>query len=276
MSVKFFGQFLIQRGEVDAGHIREALERMEPTNRSLGELAVEAGFLSGADAERVNAAQHRQDQPFGKLAVEMRLLTTEQLEATLRKQEQSRLRLGEALLQLGHLSEDRLGVMLDQFKADQAPYELERSELPVAIAGNGLAESLVDLLPKLCMRLSRLHVKMSPGRILRRAPDLPFAASVTLMGTQSAEVTLATDRSFGEQLAAGTVGCDAGSLDDSMVADGIGEFLNVLAGNAIGVLERAGAEVGIDPPCYGTSPCRGISFGLVSTSGRGVLVLDTL
>ncbi len=61
-----------------------------------------------------------------------------------------------------------------------------------------------------------------------------------------------------------------------MVADGIGEFLNVLAGNAVGALERAGAEVRLDPPCCGRSPCRGISFGLVSTAGRGVFVLDTL
>ena len=112
MSVKFFGQFLIESGEVDAGQIREALDLMDGANRSLGEVAVEAGLMTKADADRVNVAQREQDRPFGKLAVEMRLLTKKQLEEVLRKQEAGRVRIGEALVHLGHLSDDRLALLI--------------------------------------------------------------------------------------------------------------------------------------------------------------------
>ena len=40
MSVKFFGQFLLESGEVDPGHLREAIRLMNRTNKRLGTLAV--------------------------------------------------------------------------------------------------------------------------------------------------------------------------------------------------------------------------------------------
>ena len=65
MGVKFFGQYLIERGEVDADQVRAALDLMDAENRTLGELAVEGKLISKADADKVNAEQRHRDMPFG-------------------------------------------------------------------------------------------------------------------------------------------------------------------------------------------------------------------
>ena len=47
MSIKFFGQYLIEQGVVDSDQIRAALKLMDQENRSLGELAEAGGILRG-------------------------------------------------------------------------------------------------------------------------------------------------------------------------------------------------------------------------------------
>ena len=150
MSVKFFGQFLIEQGEIDAGQLREALERMQSRNRSLGDLAIAEGLLAPGDAERINAAQREVDRPFGELAVSMGLLPAEDVEKLLRRQREQRLPLGEALLELGHLPVTRLGALLDCFKIDQSPYETGQILLPSALTRLRLAPLILDLLPRFC------------------------------------------------------------------------------------------------------------------------------
>jgi hypothetical protein len=72
--VKFFGQFLIDSGEVDASHVREALHFMDVENPQLGQVAIAQGFMQTHDVTRVHAEQRNRDLSFGDLAVEMGLL----------------------------------------------------------------------------------------------------------------------------------------------------------------------------------------------------------
>lgn len=44
MAVKFFGQFLIEQGEIDAGQLREALDLMDSENKQLGEIGISEGI----------------------------------------------------------------------------------------------------------------------------------------------------------------------------------------------------------------------------------------
>ena len=64
MGVKFFGQFLIEQGEVDSSQLREALDLLARTNRSVGQIAVAEGMLTQADAERVHTSQRNVDKPW--------------------------------------------------------------------------------------------------------------------------------------------------------------------------------------------------------------------
>ena len=77
MSVKFFGQYLIEQAVVDDGHVREALELLDRTNRSVGQVAVDEGMLTEAEADRINLAQRGMDRSFGDLAVEVEVFVAE-------------------------------------------------------------------------------------------------------------------------------------------------------------------------------------------------------
>ena len=95
MSLKFFGQFLIDQGVVDSNQIRAALQLMDEENRNLGELAEAGGILTAEESAKVNAQQRHCDLRFGDLSVEMGLLSDEQVEYLVGFQEQTRLRIGE-------------------------------------------------------------------------------------------------------------------------------------------------------------------------------------
>jgi len=273
VSVKFFGQFLIERGEIDAGQLREALECMQARNRSLGDLAIAAGLLAPEDAARLNAAQRKVDRPFGELAVAKGLLSREILERLVRHQREARLPLGEALVVLGHLSATRLGALLDQFKIDQSPYETGQRSLPSALVGVRIAALTLDLLPRFCMRVARLHVKLAPARPHDADLGLPHRAALGVRGSQPLEIGLAADDEVASALAGGISGQPRPSLEGSLVGDGLGEFLDLLVGNALAALEREGVFSCLEPVRRGALPAAGHVFDWIATVGRGALVV---
>jgi hypothetical protein len=274
MAVKFFGQFLIEQGEVDAGHVREALGLLEASNRSLGEIAVERGLLSSDDADRVHRAQRERDRQWGDLAVEMSLIAHADMVDCLLAQRESRLKMGEALVRLGHLPSERLGALLDAFKADQAPFGVAAgAQLPDPLANNRIAPYVLDLLPKFARRVANVIVKVGAPQVLAESPPFPHRISLPIHGYRSLEITLVGDRDFCGQLGAATAGIAVDALDDELMTDGVGEFLNVLCGNAMSALDRDGVETRLGVPDYAAELADGWVFDLATSHGRAALVL---
>jgi hypothetical protein len=274
VSVQFFGQFLIERGEIDAEQLRRGLDLMKAENLSLGQVAVQEGLLSPGDAERVNAEQRSRDLPFGVLAVEMGLLSEEHLDRVLAQQAKTRLFIGEALARLGSLPADRLPALLDEFKAEQAPYQTGEVQLPESLSRNRLAAIAVDFLPKFAMRISNIGLKLGAAHPLQSTPDFEYKVGLQVTGAPGLQITLMGDREFARHVAAGTFGTSISELDDELNADGMGEFLNILAGNAVAILEREGVESRLEPPDLRVEIHEGCLFEVVSTEGRAGLVLS--
>jgi len=275
MSVKFFGQFLLERGEIDSGHLREALVLLDRENRSVGEIAVREGWLSAADAERVNRAQRTDLDRFGDLAVKMELLSRDQLVDCLRIQQQGRIRIGEALVRLGHLAEERLAPLLDEFKIDQAPYQLTSScTLPDSLANHRVASCVLDLLPKFALRIAHMQLKIGDAQTLVESPPFRMRVSIAVRAHRGLEIILVGDRHFCCELAKGTSGLVESALDDDLILDAVGEFLNILAGNAVAVLERGGVSAQIGVPDCNASLDDGWIFDLAASRGRAALVLS--
>jgi len=275
VSVKFFGQFLIEHGEVDAGHVREALDLLDRTNLNLGEIAVRQGLLGEAEAARVNQAQRGGDRPFGDLAIEMGLLTHGDLVTCLQMQRESRLMIGEALVELGHLGAERLGPMLDAFKVDQAPYAVGvLQQLPDQLANNRIAPYVLDLLPKFSRRIGGVEIKVGFAQVLVESPPFRYRVSLPVHGFRSLEITLVGDRDFCWRVASETSGLAESDLDEEMVTDAIGEFLNVICGNAMSALDRDGVETTLGVPDYCAELTDGWLFDLATSRGRAALVLS--
>jgi len=273
MTARFFGQYLIESGEIDAAMLRDALGLMDRQNKSLGELGVERGYLSEAEASRVNVQQRIRDVTFGTLAVEMRLLGADQLEELLRVQRESRIQIGQALVKLGHLTEDALEEQLGGFKRDQEPYEDRVTGVPDELADFGLVVHILDLLPRACLRVARVRAKLSAGESLDDLSHHPYRVSVMVRGAHTLEITLCADRELAARLASGTSGLPAARLDRDLIADGLGEFLNVLAGGAISIFEHDGEVTSLDPLRLDAHPSDGTVFPIVSPEGSGALVL---
>lgn len=276
MSVKFFGQFLIEQGEIDAGQLREALDLMRAENKQLGEIAVQKGFLRQSDADWINLQQRTTDQCFGELAQELELLTAEQLTEVVKLQQETRLFIGEALVQLDSLNGDELPTLLDQFKTDQSPYQSATNAQESPQAESRLATLILDLLPKFCMRTARLNVKAGSALPEPSLERMEHRVGIKIYGPPSIEVIIDCDREFGRLLAAGVSGIDPERLSQDLISDGVGEFLNIVGGNAVAVLERDGIVTRLGPP---EQDCRidgGTGFDLAVGEGRASLVLIDL
>jgi len=277
MRVKFFGQFLIEQGEIDELQLRQALNLMERENRSIGELAVIAGFASEAEARRVHGEQRRLDLPMGELAVRMGVLNSVELEELLLVQLQTRLNLEEAIVRLGLIPEDRVARLLDAFKQEQGQHqELDGAgeiELPPALCGNRVAERLLSLLPRMCCRVGRLEVKIGRGEPLDSLLEQVLVASLEIVGSHGVVMTLAAERGFGEMLALGISGIDDKLLASELAVDALGEFLNVLAGNVAASLEAEGLESRLQAPKFGVLPTEGTRFPIASNYGSAEFVL---
>lgn len=275
MVVQFFGQFLISCGEVDAAHMREALLLMESRNAPLGVLAVERGLLMSHDVAKINAEQRVVDMSFGDLCVARGLITAPQLVELVRIQHRQRLPIGEALVQLGHLESDRLATLLDAFKTEQSKFSTNQIELPDALANHRAARPTLGLFARFAMRVARIHAKVGEVHEFETAPEFAeFRVSIPLRGVQGLDVALVSDAEFAERLAIATTGLEPAEIDPEMVADGVGEFLNVFLGNVIGALSIEGHPMELGPPDPEAELVGGWIVDLAVDTGRAALVLS--
>ncbi len=276
MGVKFFGQYLIERGEVDADQVRAALDLMDAENRTIGELAVEGRLISKADADKVNAEQRHRDMPFGELAAEMGLLTEEQIDNLVQLQWRTRMRIGQALVRLGHLGKVRLDELLISYEEEQAPHRIENLALPAGLDDNALAPFVLDLLPNLLMRVARISTRVGSGEPIAEPPDFPIQIAVSVSGESGLVICLVGDEEFSRHLAAKVSGLDPEGLDVEMLLDGVGEFLNVLAGNAMANAEQNGIAMELGPPQAEIDFESGFLFELAVNIGNAAFYLEPL
>jgi len=279
MGVKFFGQYLIEKGVVDSDQIRAALKLMDEENRSLGELAEAGGILTTEEAAKVNAQQRYCDIPFGELAIEMGLLSEEQVEYLVGFQEQTRLRIGQALVRLGYLPNARLLQLLVQYENEQALFRIGNVALPDGLQSNPLASIVLDLFPKLLVRIARIGVRIGKGQASSQIPQLPVRLGVSVKGASGLLIALLGDEEFSLQLAGAAGGFDEARLgaarrNPALLADGVGEFLNVLAGNAMGILERKKIVTELEPPQLNPTLGSGYLFDLAVSVGSAALYLQ--
>ena len=83
---------------------------------------------------------------------------------------------------------------------------------------------------------------------------------------------LIADSAFARKLSAGIAGLPCEDITEELCLDGLGEFLNVLAGNAMSALERHGSYR-LEAPRYGQFADRGWCFLASSDHGRAAVLL---
>ena len=118
-----FGEYLVKKGLVDEETLVIALDQQRQQNSPLGQIALKTGLINKKELFKILTEQRKPDskeKSFGLIALELEILTTEQVDGLVASQSESNFLLGEILVEDGALSKNQLSQCLDEF------YEVEK------------------------------------------------------------------------------------------------------------------------------------------------------
>jgi len=258
MFSQFFGYELLQSGLVNEAQMQEALARKAETKVKLGVMAINAGYMTAGQVERVHEQQKLVDKRIGDIAVDMGFITAEQVNGLLTAQKPAHLLLGQTLVDLGFLSNAQLETALAGFKAkyglsdedfiNEAACKAKAivvSYLQLAEKDDLLAEYVILLYKSLTRFITDDYTPVAandraavPDAVIMQEVTGPFAAETWVEGAEAALTAFAT-RFAGESLE---------SLDD--FAEGVvSEFMNLNNGMfAVKLSKERELELSLEPP----------------------------
>jgi hypothetical protein len=121
---ELLGELLVRAKRLTPGSLAEVLDEQERTGEKLGTLLINRGLITAAELDMVLTFQRRQGvlkslpSPLrlGEVLVRSRLISRGKIEAALRRQKLSRKKIGEVLVESGHLKPEQLaqGLRLQQ------------------------------------------------------------------------------------------------------------------------------------------------------------------
>lgn len=249
MAVKFFGQFLVEKGVVSREALLQAVDLQEKTNLKFGEMVVAMKLMTMADVERVNLAQRSQDLHFGDMAVNLGIITETQVQQVLTKQRNNHLYIGEALIKVGALGPEQLQGYLEEFKQDQQPYLATTIEIPREIAHQPMWEMVADLTYKMLTRVAKIPFRPGLCTLVETLPQRPIAAGLSFSGSVKARYLMAVTENIRSQIAKAIL--DEESVDDEpleVLDDAVREFINIVCGNVAAKGAQMGYTLEIAPP----------------------------
>ena len=145
MYAQFFANYLLEENYIQKRQLIEGLKKMKNSRVKLGVLAIDAGYLTAAQVEKVHARQAQVDKRFGDIAVELGYLTNVQVEELLSNQPSRYLLLSQSLLDKEYMSNSELEEALTKFKAK---YNLTEEDMSDSQKGDKLS-SLIKSFYKL-------------------------------------------------------------------------------------------------------------------------------
>ncbi len=249
MAVKFFGQFLVEKGLITREKLLKALELQQATNLKFGEMAHAMGLLSSVDIDRIHRLQHTEDLRFGDAAQKLGLLTSEQVQQVVTRQSNSYLYIGHALVEVGALNPDQLERHLADFQKDQAVYRVDRIEIPSNVPHAGLWEVCADLTCKMLTRVAQLPHRAEQCRPITRLAPNKLIVAMDLGGAVKGRYFLSASAGIQETLARAILKVDDVSGEpEEVLDDTLAEFANIVCGNVAAKGGQLGFHVEIAPP----------------------------
>lgn len=260
MAVKFFGQFLVEKGVVSRNDLLQAIELQERKNLKLGEIALELGYVGRADIDRAHHAQLSRDMKLGDLLVEMGCLTLPQLNEVVTRQKNNHLYIGEALVAVNAITADQLREQLEVFRLDQAPYATDRIELPAGIPDSAIWEMTADLTCKMIRRMLDLPFRAEACRTATSLGNNFMMAAIDMSGDVEARYLLSVSEEVQKAIARAVLREE--SVDNEPVEvleDAVMEFVNVVCGNVASKASQMGTIIDINPPVTVHPPATGLT-----------------
>ncbi|MBT1072525.1 chemotaxis protein CheX [Pelotalea chapellei] len=259
MAVKFFGQFLVEKGAVSREALLQAIELQEQKNLKMGEMALEMGYVTQADIERAHRAQLTKDLKLGDILVEMGILTLNQLNEVITRQKNTHLYIGEALVLINAFSKEQLQQHLDDFKADQAQYVSDRIELPAGVANSATWEMTADLTYKMITRVLDLQFRPGKCQQVTTLSSNFMMAAMDFSGDVEARYLVSVSAGLQKTIAKAILSEENVDTEPvEVLEDTVMEFVNVVCGNVAAKASQMGMIMNINPPVTIHPPQAGI------------------
>ncbi|MBN2289698.1 MAG: HU family DNA-binding protein [Candidatus Glassbacteria bacterium] len=119
MPKELFGQYLIRKGKVKQHHIDEALMLQEILHESLGAVALAHDLISFKDVECILEKIDSQGKGFSETAVDLGILSQQQVEKIRKKYPDQRIYIGQLLVATGKLTRRELEEDLEKFQSER-------------------------------------------------------------------------------------------------------------------------------------------------------------
>lgn len=282
MAAKFFGQFLLEKGVVDRQQLLAALDTQHASSPMLGELAQNRGWLTAAQARRINERQRAQDQRFGDIAQSMGLLDASQVAELLAEQKARRKLLGEILIQQGAVNRVQLDAALREHQAERTD-ALQALELGVADHPLGAAiTSAINTTGRLFPRTLGAPCQFSHVVGAQEAvATCDVTAHVRIASDTPMAIAMACDAATMHRIACAFLSIEPSQCDDALARDALGELVNVLMGYVVRETLPADAAYRAAPPDFAVSDTgflrqgeRTLAVSMTSPHGPFLLIVN--
>ena len=116
MYTQFFAGYLLEEKYLSKKQIIEGLKSMKKSRAELGVLAMNAGYLTAAQVERIHERQSVEDKRMGDIAVEMGYMTQAQVDELLEEQPSRYLMFAQTLVDKEFMDNSAFMLALNNFK----------------------------------------------------------------------------------------------------------------------------------------------------------------
>ena len=185
-----FGQFLLERGLINADQLTEGLECQQNNNKVLGKLALENGMLQQDEILQICEWQLYQDKSFGQVAVEMGYLSEKELDRLVALQREKHLYLGEALVMLGVITKRDLKRELELFESEKKSRKLAKQVEEEESLKDDTAGAFFELVTKILPRLTGGRVLTGGFYPTIAVPSYEYVFSQRMAGDVDLEAVL--------------------------------------------------------------------------------------
>lgn len=266
MGIKVFGQFLMEKNLITPEDLTKAVKLQESKNLKLGEMALAMGLITEADIERAHEAQKREDLKLGEMLVKLGILDENKLQQVITMQNNTHIYIGEALVQVGALSAADLYCHLEEFKLDQAPYQVTKVLIPEGVPHADCLEIVADLTYKMFTRVVGLTFKQGQCQVVKGLELADLTVSIDFIGDAKGTYLLSVCDDIRIMIAKAILKeSNVDGLSSELIDDAVMEFVNIVCGNISAKASQHNIHLPISTPLALGSPGKTLHVGAGQT-----------
>jgi len=248
MSIKFLGQFLLERGKIIREELLEALNLTKSTNLSIGQIALESEDLTREQIDSICICQKSTDKLFGEIAVEKKYLTQEQVDELLMIQKNERFSLRDALIQKGYLTMQELQEEMKYIQERSEAIEAKNLEVIQASKHPDVEQAFIDVALKMLRRVAQMDLACYELHRDKNKQNAEYwNINQAFYGDISGIFTLSISEKTFLKIASEMIQEQQRKIDD-LSKDAGKEFVNMVLGNVAVRLSEKGTKISIKLP----------------------------